>query len=320
MKILFNRSTLALFIVLISLQLSCGKEPYAVTQADRKGAINVTVTTTLIGDLVKGVAGDLVNLETLMGPGVDPHLYKAKASDVERLRNADIIIYNGFHLEGKMVEVFEGLKRSGKTVFPLAESLSGEDLLSIKDYPSNYDPHVWLDPLLWGECALNIAEVLARCDPDNADSYKEGGDATVRDFENLHHRVISRIDEIPEDRRILVTTHDSFKYFGRRYGVEVRGLMGVSTSTEAGMRDLQELAIFVAEKKIPAVFYESTVPPRYMEALKNSVKARGFSVNVVDNLYSDSLGNPDSPEGTYIGMFYHNVETIVRGLKGRELK
>jgi manganese/zinc/iron transport system substrate-binding protein len=273
-------------------------------------SVNAVTTTGMIGDLVANIGGERVTVTSLMGPGVDPHLYKASEGDVGRLTGADIIFYNGLHLEGKMAEVLERLSTRIPTM-AVAEVLDEELRLMPPEFGGSSDPHVWFDVSQWVDIAAGIRDRLAELDPEHAQTYRENAAAYIGRLESLHVEVISKAELIPADQRILVTAHDAFNYFGRAYGFEVRGLQGISTATEAGTADVQDLVGFIVERRIPALFIESSVPVRTIEAVQSAVRARGFDVTIGGELFSDAMGTPGTPEGTYIGMVTHNIDTIV---------
>ena len=277
------------------------------------GNLNVVTTTTMITDLVKNIGGDLINVQGLMGSGVDPHLYKASEGDVTKLVNADIIFFNGLHLEGKLVEIFE--KMTTKTPVALAEELDKTTLIGSDYFASNYDPHVWFNINYFKQFAAKVTQVLSEKDPENASKYAENKKAYLTKLDALQSKINSKIETLPKEKRILVTAHDAFNYFGKNYGFEVVGLQGLSTATEAGVQDVQKLAAFIIEKSVKAIFVESSVPKRTIEALQAAVKSKGHEVTIGGTLYSDALGNAETIEGTYIGMFEYNVNTIVNALK-----
>ena len=279
------------------------------------GKLNVVTTTSMITDLVKNIGGDSINVQGLMGSGVDPHLYKASEGDVSKLVNADIIFYNGLHLEGKLVEVFEKMGSSTKTPIALADQLDENTLIGSDYFASNYDPHVWFDIDYFRQFAIKTAEVLTKNNPENVDFYNKNLSIYNEKLRALEKKIKLKIETLPKDKRILVTAHDAFNYFGKAYGFEVVGLQGLSTATEAGVQDVQKLAAFIIEKKIKAVFVESSVPRRTIEALQAAVNSKGHDVEIGGTLYSDALGNAGTIEGTYIGMFEYNVNTIVNALK-----
>jgi manganese/zinc/iron transport system substrate-binding protein len=270
--------------------------------------IRVVATIGMITDIVSQVGGERVQVNGLMGPGVDPHLYKASEGDVTRMAGADIIFYGGLHLEGKMTEVFERMKGRILTV-AVTDGIDRSLLLKPPEFQGVFDPHVWFDVTLWMKAVEQVAETLAGIDPQHANAK-----AYLGKLSELHEYVKTRAGELAPSRRVLITAHDAFNYFGRAYGFEVLGLQGISTVSEAGTADIQALANFIVERKIPAVFVETSVSPRTIEALNEAVRARGFDVEIGGNLYSDAMGNPGTPDGTYIGMVRHNIDTIVTAL------
>ncbi|NIS74172.1 MAG: zinc ABC transporter solute-binding protein [Deltaproteobacteria bacterium] len=277
--------------------------------------IRVVTTIGMIADIVQNIGGNRVEVEGLMGPGVDPHLYKASEGDVARMAGADVIFYNGLHLEGKMTELFERMETKTRTV-AVTDGIERSVLLAPPEFKGAYDPHVWFDVGLWMKAAEHVRDALIKIDPENAGVYRENAEVYLQRLEELQRYVNSRAVELPKEKRVLITAHDAFNYFGRAYGFEVKGLQGISTVAEAGTSDIQELARLIVERKIPAVFVETSVPRRYIEALREAVRARGFDVTIGGNLYSDAMGNPGTPEGTYIGMVRHNIDTIISALLG----
>lgn len=298
-----------LFVVIALTLLGCKKDEKS------NNKLNVVTTTTMITDLVKNIGGDNINLQGLMGSGVDPHLYKASEGDVTKLVDADIIFYNGLHLEGKLVEVFEKMERSGKTPIPLTDVIDKSTLIGSDYFASNYDPHVWFNIDYFISFGSEVSRVLQEKDPENAQLYEENWQNYYKRLLSLKSDITLKIEELPKEKRVLVTAHDAFNYFGRSYDFEVVGLQGLSTATEAGVKDVQKLSAFIIEKGIKAIFVESSVPKRTIEALQAAVKSKGHNVEIGGTLYSDALGNAGTDEGTYIGMFEYNVNTIVNALK-----
>tara|TARA_B100000768_G_scaffold11338_1_gene11142 strand:+ start:4090 stop:5031 length:942 start_codon:yes stop_codon:yes gene_type:complete len=278
------------------------------------GKLNVVVTTSMLTDLVKNIGGDLINIQGLMGAGVDPHLYKASEGDVSKLFNADVIFYNGLHLEGKLVEVFEKMEAQ-KTTVALGEFLAKDGLIGSDYFASNYDPHVWFNIQYFKEFSDKVTSVLSDKDPKNAGSYTVNNIAFQQELDLLQTRVVNTIATLAPEKRILVTAHDAFNYFGKAYGFKVVGLQGLSTATEAGVQDVQQLSEYIIKNKVKAVFIESSVPRRTIEALEAAVLSKGHQVSIGGSLYSDALGDAGSVEGTYIGMFLYNVKTIVTALQ-----
>jgi len=308
-------------LAFLFLFLGCDKPaeragPDAVTRpgkdvSERK--IRVVTTIGMITDIVGQVGGERVRVTGLMGPGVDPHLYKASEGDVTRMAEADVIFYGGLHLEGKMTEVFERIKARILTV-AVTDGIDRALLLRPPEFEGSYDPHVWFDVTLWMKAVEQVAETLAGIDPQHGETYRGNAKAYLEKLSELHKYVESRAGELDPSRRVLITAHDAFHYFGRAYGFEVRGLQGISTVAEAGTADIQALAKLIVEKRIPAIFVETSVSPRTIEALKEAVRARDFRVEIGGNLYSDAMGDPGTPDGTYIGMVRHNIDTIVSAL------
>ncbi len=297
---------LALFLI-----LGCGGND----DGERSGKLKLVATTGQVGDLLRKVGGERVQVTALMGPGIDPHLYKASAGDVERLRLADAIFYNGHHLEAKMGEVIEQMGAS-KPTLALAEVIAERRLLSHSDYQEHFDPHVWFDLELWREAVEAAGAKLAELDPPHAAEYEARARDYMTELDALHAYALDAFARVPEKQRVLITAHDAFGYFGRAYGLEVRGLQGISTVTEAGTGDVQHLAAFIAERRIPALFVETSVSPRAIQAVREAVRSRGFEVEIGGEIFSDALGNPGGPAETFLGMFRHNVDTIVSSLLG----
>lgn len=279
------------------------------------GKKNVITTTTIVADIVKEIGKENIKVEALMGPGVDPHLYKASAGDVKKMSKADMVIYSGLHLEGKMGDVFEDIKHINKIIFSATEKIDSSLLLDFETNPGFYDPHVWFDVSLWKVAAERIAEGLKELDPDNSQDYDKNLESYLQELDELDLYIKERAEELPKEKRILVTAHDAFKYFGRAYGFEVKGLQGISTDSEAGTSDVRNLANFIVDHEIKSIFVESSVPRKNIEALQEAVKAKGFNVEIGGELYSDSTGGKDSNAETYIETFKSNIDTIVDALK-----
>ncbi|MGQ9904129.1 MAG: metal ABC transporter solute-binding protein, Zn/Mn family [Anaerolineae bacterium] len=301
--------------VLLAAGLTACSQPTALATDLAHRKIKVTTTVGMITDIVRNVGGERVEVAGLMGPGVDPHLYKPSARDVNRLDEADIIFYGGLELEGRMTDLFEKMARSGKPVFGVTDDIDRARLLPSADHPGKYDPHVWFDVTLWQEAARKVGKELAALDPGSQEIYERNTQAYLGQLRALDAYVRQQIARIPEPSRVLITAHDAFGYFGRQYGVEVRGLQGISTAAEAGLADVQALARFIVERQIKAIFIESSVPREAIEAVQAAVRARGWEVSIGGELFSDAMGADGTPEGTYIGMVRHNVDTIVHALK-----
>lgn len=282
---------------------------------ESEGKIKVVTTVGMIEDVVKNVGGEYVYVKALMGPGVDPHLYKASAGDIERMNQADVIFYGGLHLEGKMVELFESLAER-QVVVAVSGDLPVVDLLpSQAGQTGSYDPHVWFDVELWSKTVDAIVETLSAQDSEHAEIYRENGRIYQDKLKVLDGWVVEQIKLIPESQRIMITAHDAFNYFGKAYGMDVRGIQGISTAADYGLKDLEGLINLIVEKKIKAVFVESSVSPKSIEALREGVKARGWDLKIGGRLFSDAMGDAGTFEGTYIGMVTANVNAIVNALK-----
>ena len=300
-----RKSIICLFVIFL---VAC-KAP-----TKSSGKLKVVVTTSMLTDLVKNIGGDLIDLQGLMGAGVDPHLYKASEGDVSKLFNADVIFYNGLHLEGKLVAVFEKMETQ-KTTVALGEFLAKEGLIGSDYFASNYDPHVWFNIQYFKEFSDKVTSVLSEEDPKNAASFTANNLAFQQKLDLLHTAVVNTIATLAPEKRVLVTAHDAFNYFGKAYGFKVVGLQGLSTATEAGVQDVQKLSEYIIANKVKAIFIESSVPRRTIEALQEAVLSKGHQVSIGGSLYSDALGDADSVEGTYVGMFLYNIKTIVNALQ-----
>ncbi|UEM03223.1 zinc ABC transporter substrate-binding protein [Skermanella rosea] len=273
-------------------------------------------TTSQVADLVREVAGGRAEVSSLMGEGVDPHTYKLTRSDVARIAGADIVFYSGLHLEGKIIDALTRVAGSGKPVQAVAEAVPADRLLTPEGFDGNPDPHVWMDVALWTHALNSVREALAAFDPEGADIYRANAADLSRRFERLDAYARSVLGGIPEQARVLVTAHDAFNYLGRAYGLEVRGIQGISTESEAGLREIEDLVDLLVTRRIAAVFVETSVSERNIRALIDGAAARGHQVVIGGALYSDAMGAPGTYEGTYVGMIDHNVTTIARALGG----
>ena len=307
-------SILVLSIIAIFVS-GCTSSKDTINTGDKKGKYKVITTTTMLSDMAQTIGGEYIEVKGLMGPGVDPHLYKASAGDVGLMQNADMVVYNGLHLEGKMGEVFEKLSGSGKLIVSVADGVKEENLLKSQDVSVSHDPHIWFDVNIWKDVSIELTKGLKKLDKEHEKEF----DANLKDYlaelDELDEYIRKRALELPEENRVLITAHDAFNYFGKSYGFDVRGLQGISTASEAGTSDVRELANFIVERKIKAVFIESSVPKKNIEALQEAVKAKGFDVKIGGELYSDSIGDIGSKAETYIGTFKSNIDTIVDALK-----
>ena len=288
--------------------------PVPAAAQGRAAPPTVVSTVAMVGDLVREIGGDRVRAETLLGEGVDPHTYRPTRADIARLNGADMIFYNGLLLEGQMTDVFVRIARTGKPVFAVTELLAAEQLLQEDD--GKDDPHVWMDVSLWAKAAERVRDELVRFRPRDADAFRRNGDDLARRLAALDAYVKRVIGSVPEQSRVLVTAHDAFGYFARRYGITVEGIQGLSTEAEAGVRRIQDLVDMLVERRVPAVFVETSVNDRNVRAVIEGAAAKGQRVAIGGSLFSDAMGTPGSYEGTYVGMMDHNATIIARALGG----
>lgn len=283
-------------------------------QKPTDGRLSIVATTGMLHDATINIVGDKIDVQSIMGPGVDPHLYKATQGDLSKLNRADLIIYNGLYLEGKMGEILKKIGRK-KAVLAAAEKLSESDLIATTEFGSSYDPHVWFDVNIWSKVVAIISDEIQRFDPENASFYKQNTQQYLASLSNLHQAVISEISKIPKSQRVLITAHDAFGYFGRAYDIEVRGLQGLSTATDFGLRDIAEITDLIIERDIKAIFVETSVSDKAIKAVLNGAVEKGHDVIIGGYLFSDAMGEFGTDEGTYLGMVNKNVKVIVNGLK-----
>ena len=304
-----------LFLLLSLLLAACGRGVAANQPED--GRLSVVTTIGQIADAAAIVGGEHVRVQSLMGPGTDPHLYTASARDVDKLRDADIVFFNGLFLEAQMEDVLEQMAER-QIVVAVSSGIDTATLLPSANYADEFDPHIWFDVTLWMQTVVRIRDTYVAIDPPNAAAYEANAAAYLAELEQLHAYVLAQAATVPAEQRVLVTAHDAFNYFGRAYDFEVLGLQGISTASEAGTADVQNLAAYIAERRIPAIFVESSVPVRNIEAVQAAVRNRGFDVQIGGRLFSDAMGDAGMPEGTYVGMVRHNIDTIVSALRGGE--
>jgi manganese/zinc/iron transport system substrate-binding protein len=305
-----NRFSILILILSIFL-ISCNGND----KSNENKKLKVVATTTMITDLVKKIAGDRVEIKGLMKAGVDPHLYKATEGDMNLFLTSDVVFYNGLHLEGKLVELFEKMNKRGGNLFAISDGIDKSLLISSAEFANNYDPHIWFDIGIWKKAAEYVAKKLADVDNSNKEYYYSNLKTYLKELDSAENVIKQKVNELPKEQRILITAHDAFNYFGRAYDFEVKGLQGISTLSEASVFDVQNLANFIIEKNVKAVFVETSVPMKNVEALHQAVKSKGKEIKIGGELFSDSLGNTDKPEGTYIGMMIYNVNSIVNSLK-----
>lgn len=298
-----------LILFLTTWLLSCSTK-----SKETSGKLSIVTTTGIIEDAVKQIAGEHANVIALMGPGVDPHLYKATQGDLNKLTESNLVFYNGLHLEGKMGEVLEKLART-KPVVAVAENIPDSLLRKVPGFDGAHDPHIWFDVLLWKEAVNTISITLQNQDSTHAIYYQARTSRYLATLDSLHEAVTQALNSIPESQRVLITAHDAFGYFGDAYAIEVRGLQGISTVSEFGLRDVTDLVDFIIDRKIKAIFVETSVSEKSINAVIEGCRKQGWEVVIGGSLYSDALGESGTPEGTYLGMVNHNVKTITEALR-----
>lgn len=303
-------------VVLATGLFGCGAGDEPAAGPEGAEQVSVVATTGMIGDIASRIAGDRARVETIMKPGVDPHLYNPTRSDVARLMNADLILYNGLKLEGKMQDTFERLQANGKAVVAVASQLDEARLLAPAGAGGHPDPHVWMDVEAWSAVSVFIRDTLVGEFPEAGEDFRRNAEGLLEEMDLLEDYVSTVIDSIPERRRLLVTAHDAFNYFGRAYGIEVRGIQGLSTESEAGIRDINELIDVMVEREVSAVFVETSVADKNVKSVVEGARSRGHEVVVGGSLYSDAMGQTGAYEGTYVGMIDHNATTIATSLGG----
>jgi len=280
------------------------------------GKLYIVTTTQMIADAVRNIAGDEAEVISLMGPGVDPHYYKATQGDLEKLTKADIIFYNGLHLEGKMQDVFEKFSKQ-RMVVAVSKDIAENELIVTSDQGQEtiHDPHIWHSVNLWKNVVPVITESLVSKDSENASSYEENGSVFIEKLTNLDETTSAAISQIPKQQRLLITSHDAFNYFGKTYDIEVKGLQGISTVSEIGIKDITQMVDVIIKRKVKAVFVESSVNERNLRAVIEGCQKKNWEVQIGGTLFSDAMGADETPEGTYIGMIKYNTNAIVNALK-----
>src|SRR5690554_5707162 len=302
-----NWAVLAFLLILV--MSSCKWE-----KADNQGKFKITTTTNIMADGVRALVRDSASVTSLMAIGVDPHLYKASQRDLDLLFEADLVIFHGLHLEGKMTEVLRKFSRTND-VIDQGELIAESSLISDPEYPTSVDPHIWFDVPLWKQAMTHIAEELVRRQPSWKTYIENNLSAYQKTLDSLHNHTKLEISQITQQGQILITAHDAFSYFGKAYGIEVKGLQGLSTLSEPGLRDVSELVSFIIQHQIKAIFVEQSISPKALEAVVEGCRRRGHTVRLAGPLYTDSLGDPEGGAGTYVGMVRENVKTIVENLQ-----
>ena len=300
-------------VCLIAILVGSGCDPKKQPGATAGDKIRVVTTIGMITDVVKNVGGPRVEVTGMVAPGVDPHFYNPTPKDVQKLGSAHIIFYNGLYLEAKMGDILAKMSEDTPTV-AVTDAVDRSLLLTPPEYDGLYDPHLWFDVKLWMQTVEKVRDALSEYDADNTALYRGNAERYLTKLTELNEYVKSQVERVPSLQRVLVTAHDCFNYFGEAYGFEVRGLQGISTASEVSIADVQELATFIAERRISAMFVESSVSSRSLEAVKAAVKSKGFDVRIGGVLFTDAMGNEGTPEGTYIGMIRYNIDTIVHAL------
>lgn len=305
-------SIVTLLVAFILIFTGCAKkETVQQSTSDSNKKIHIVTTTTMLKDLIENIGGDKVEVEGLMGEGVDPHLYKATASDVDKLKKADVVIYQGLHLEGQMGDIFAELK--DKKVIEAAKGVDASKIM--KEEGDTPDPHIWFDPTIWSEVGKYVSSELSKFYPDNKSTFEMNYEKYAKELVELDKYIQDKIGVLSEEQKALVTAHDAFSYFAKKYSFDVLAIQGVSTESEATTKDIDDLADQIVKRKIKAIFVESSVPEKTIKALKETVKSKGHSVEIGAELYSDSLGDKEKNTETYIKTCKANVDNIVNALK-----
>ena len=310
-------------VSLVSVSLLCllafTQEASAVQDRPER-QVEAVATIGMVGDIVRNVGGQWVNVVDLVPTGVDPHLYKATRSDVRTLTKSDIVFYSGLMLEGRMGDVLVQVARDGKPVYAVTELIDPEMLLEPEEFEGHYDPHVWMDVSVWMRTVDIVCKALIDIDPAHADDFRKNAAAYQEKLRKLDEYAATSIASIPYSGRKLITAHDAFNYFSRRYEIDVMGIQGISTASEAGLHDINSLIDVVVADKVKAIFVESSISDKNVKAIIEGAQARGHEIELGGVLFSDAMGPDGSYEGTYIGMMDHNVTTITRGLGGQAPK
>ncbi|WP_410474061.1 metal ABC transporter solute-binding protein, Zn/Mn family [Guyparkeria sp. TX1] len=287
--------------------------PPSASGADQR--LSVVATTGMIADAVREIGGDQVQVDGLMGPGIDPHSYRQTRSDIVAMTRADLVLWHGLYLEAQMEEFLQRLIKR-QTVVAVAEELDRDRLLGHEDYDDKRDPHVWMDPALWADVVATVRDAMIEARPDLEATFRERATDYIERIKRLGQWATEVTSSVPVESRVLLTAHDAFAYFGRAHDFEVIGIQGISTESEAGLRRIRDLVDLLVEREIAAVFVESSVSERNIRALVEGAASRGHEVRIAGTLYSDAMGPAGRYEGTYIGMIDHNITTIVRALGG----
>ena len=273
----------------------------------------VVATTSIIADVLTNICGESAEIQSIMGPGVDPHLYKASHKDIEKLTTADVIVYNGLHLEGKMSDVLERLAKK-KTVLAFSDGVKPTDLRAINADADVYDPHIWFDPTIWKQGIMYLAEELGSKYPNLKEAIDKNTTDYIAALDSIDSLCMELAQSLEQDKRVIITSHDAFMYFGNHYGFEVKGLQGISTLSESGLKDVTNMVNYIIDRKVAAVFVENSVPQKALRSVIDGCNVKGHTVEIGGELFSDALGAERTPEGTYTGMLQYNMETVVKAL------
>ncbi|PKR79312.1 manganese transporter [Halalkalibacillus sediminis] len=306
MKKIYQLLLLFTFILLVA--AGCSNQEGEATDED---TINIVTTIAQIGEPLSVIGGDRVNVESLMGPSVDPHLYNATHGDIKKVDQADLIFYNGLNLEANMVKVFDEISQT-RPVLAIGETVPKDQLL--EDEEGSIDPHIWFDIDLWREALDSAVEELKEYSPEDAEYFEQNKQDYFSELEKLKEDSLNKMSEIPESKRVLVTAHDAFGYFGNMYNLDVIGLQGLSTDGEIGVSDINNTISIIKKYEIPAIFVETSINEDSIQAVIQGASSDGIDVSLGGELFSDAMGQAETIEGTYLGMYRHNVETISKAL------
>lgn len=299
--------------IVIGLALGCTNSSNKTSHPSKR--LRVVATTGMVADLVLQIGGDQVDVEQLMGSTIDPHLYQPNTDDVRSIRSADIVFYNGFKLEGRMADVLRNASLATKRHVAVAESIPKGSVMGDPEHDA-VDPHVWMDVSLWESATHCVEKELSALRPDHANAFSERANDLRQRLVTLDATAIKWFESVPPNQRILITSHDAFRYFGRRYGMQVEGIFGISTASEAGLYRIKNLVELIVKKKVLTVFVESSVNKKFVSAVIEGAKDVGANVSIGGVLYSDAMGPAGSGAATYEGMMTHNFKTIVHALGG----
>ncbi|MBI3136772.1 MAG: zinc ABC transporter substrate-binding protein [Bacteroidetes bacterium] len=299
-----------IYSILAALTLiSCRIEP-----KEQQGPLHIVATTGIIEDGLLHIVGDSAEVSSIMGPGTDPHIYKPTPGDIELLDDADVIVCNGLHLEGKMAEMLDKYAKE-KPVLKVSDGIAEKDLIKSVDLGDSYDPHIWFDTQIWMQGLKYIATELGKIDSTSAAYYTGNFNRYQKEAEELDEWVFTQLDSLDTNHRVLITSHDAFSYFGRRYNVEVRGIQGISTLSEVGLKEISDMVDFIIQRQIAALFVETSTSQKTAESIVDGCRARNYELRIEGPLYSDAMGEPDTDAGNYLGMIRANVSMIVKGLR-----